>query len=74
MTDFEWFVENYEEFQKKYGNCHIVIKDKKILGVYDNISDAFSVTLQTEQIGSFIIQECNVYRKTYIVEIPYRYF
>jgi hypothetical protein len=56
--DFEYFVNNYQKIFNKYGHKFIVIKNQKILGVYDDIDDAVDETVKTEEIGTFIVQEC----------------
>ena len=56
--DFEWFIENYSKFQKEYGNAFIVIKDKNVLGVYSSYAEGVRITSQTEELGTFIVQEC----------------
>lgn len=32
--DFGFFLEQYDELYEKYGQCFVVIKNKKILGVF----------------------------------------
>ena len=64
--DFAWFKELYTDFQKKYGESFIAIKNKKILGVYDSYGNGVRETVKTEELGTFIVQECspdyNVYQ------------
>ena len=64
--DFAWFKEHYTDFQKKYGESFIAIKNKKILGVYDSYGNGVRETVKTEELGTFIVQECspgyNVYQ------------
>lgn len=57
--DFNWFKEHYIEFQNKYGNTFIVIKNETVLGTYETYANAVRTTMQTEEIGTFIVQECN---------------
>ena len=57
--DFVWFKEHYEEFQKTYGNAFLVIKNKKVIGVYESYGQAVRETEKTEPIGTFIVQECS---------------
>lgn len=57
--DFAWFKEHYPEFQKKYGNAFIVIKNKKVLGTYKSYAEGVRETEKTEDLGTFIVQECN---------------
>lgn len=60
MEDFLWFKDNYNVFQKKYGNSFIVIKNKKVLGNYNSYAEGVKKTLETEEIGTFIVQECSL--------------
>ncbi len=57
--DFKWFKENYADFQKKYGNAFLAIKNKKIIGVYLTYAEGVHETMKTEELGTFIVQECN---------------
>lgn len=55
--DFKWFVDHYDEFQRKYGNSYLAIKDKAVLGVYQSYGDAIRETQKVEELGAFIVQE-----------------
>lgn len=57
--DFLWFVENYKSLYEKYGLCYLAVKDKTILGSYDNPRTAVDETCKTYPHGSFIVQLCN---------------
>lgn len=57
--DFEWFLNNYEQLYKKYGHKYFAIKNKTILGIYDDKVLAIKTTAKTEDFGTFIVQECN---------------
>ena len=63
--DFAWFKEHYTEFQKEYGNSFIVIKNKKVLGVYKSYAEGVKKTSETEKLGTFIVQECNTQYEAY---------
>lgn len=56
--EYEFFSNNIPELYKKYGHKFLVIKGEKIIGAYDNENIALTTTLQTEQLGTFLIQEC----------------
>ena len=56
-SDFNWFLNNYNELFKKYGHKYLVIKDETVLGAYDTTRQALDNT--DEKLGTFIIQECN---------------
>ncbi|MDR0823263.1 MAG: hypothetical protein LBN20_05760 [Endomicrobium sp.] len=57
-NNFAYFSKNMPMFYKKYGHKFLAIKDKKVIGAYDSENDALKNTLQTEKLGSFLIQEC----------------
>ena len=59
MSDFQFFIEHYNELYEKYGHKFIVIKEHKILGAYDDAVSAINSTSAEYPIGSFIVQECN---------------
>lgn len=59
LEDFQYFIENYDEFFKQFGHKFVVIRNKDILGIYDSEVDAINATSDIYPIGSFIVQECN---------------
>ena len=67
--DFEWFVSNYDELFKKYGHKFLAIKNEQILGSYDDAKEAINETSKTEELGTFIIQECSGDESAYTVYI-----
>lgn len=58
-TDFDYFVNNYDGFFKKYGHKFIVIRKQEVLGCYDDTVKAIDATTKTYPLGTFIVQECN---------------
>ena len=67
--DFNWFLLNYNEFFKKYGHSFLVIKNESVLGSYNSFKEAVDTTSLTEELGSFIVQECNGDESAYTVHI-----
>lgn len=55
--DFNWFVDNYDNLYKKYGHKFLVIKNEAVIGAFDSVRQAVDNT--TEELGTYIIQECN---------------
>jgi len=55
--DFEFFIQNMDNFYKTYGHKFIAIKNQSILGTYVTFKEALDITLKTEKMGTFIIQE-----------------
>lgn len=58
--DFNWFEEHYQEFQSIYGNAFLAIKNQRVIGVYDSYGEGVRETQKTEELGTFIVQECNI--------------
>jgi len=56
--DYEFFLQNIERFYKKYGHKFLTIKNNQVLNAYTTFDEALSDTLKTEELGTFIIQEC----------------
>jgi hypothetical protein len=72
--DFEWFLENYNDLYDKYGRSFLAIKNEKVLGVYSSFNEAVDATLLSEEIGTFIVQECNGNESAYTVQIASMHF
>ncbi len=68
--DFQFFLDNYNEYYKKYGHSFIAIKDKKVVGVYHSYSEGVEETKKSEPMGTFIVQEVNGDESAYTVRIP----
>ena len=56
--EIQYYLDNQKELVKKYNNKFIVLKDKKIIGSYDSHVEAYNKTLETEELGTFLIQHC----------------
>ena len=56
--NYEWFVKNYDELIQTYGDSFIAIKNKAVLHAYDSYAQAVRETQKTEELGTFIVQEC----------------
>lgn len=57
LEDFNYFLKNYKKIYSQYGHTFVVIKNKNLLGAYDNVEDALKNT--KEPLGTYILQECN---------------
>ena len=67
--DYNWFLSNYEELFKQFGPSFLVIKDEAVLGSYGDFEEAVSNAMRTEELGTFIVQECNGDESAYTVHI-----
>ena len=69
LDDYRWFINNYDKMFKQYGHKFLVIKNKKVLGSYDSYADGVYNTVPTEELGTFIVQECNGNASAYTANI-----
>lgn len=68
-SDFEWFIENYNNLYESYGDSYIAIKDNTVIGTYKNPREALrDVSLKYES-GTYIIQKCNGCASAYTASI-----
>jgi len=57
--DYEWFLNNFQKLYELYGDSFLVIKNKMVIGLYLSFHEAYETTKLTEELGTFIIQECS---------------
>ncbi len=57
-NEFNFYVEHQEELVKKYDGKVIVLKDNKVIGVFDNDHDAVNEISKTHEIGTFLVHKC----------------
>jgi hypothetical protein len=58
--DFQFFLDNVKELEKKYKGKFIAIKDGNVLGAYDEFAEAVKATLaQGHAAGTFIVQRAD---------------
>ena len=56
--EFEYYLKNQNELVKDYNGKYIVIKEDKVIGVYDSESTAYFETEKQHEAGTFLIQFC----------------
>jgi len=54
-TDWEYYENNRDELVEKYCGKHVVISGGKVIAVYDDREVAYTETVKTLSLGSFII-------------------
>ena len=57
-SEFNFFLKNQESLVKKYRGKYVVIKNRKVLGVYSDIPSAITETSKVEEYGTFLVQKC----------------
>lgn len=56
--EFQYYLNHQSELVSQYEGKFIVLKDEKIIGVYDSNAIAYSETLKNHELGTFLIQFC----------------
>jgi len=56
--EFRHYLDNQDDFIKKYPGKFIVLKEKKVIGVYSSNAEAYAETIKKEKEGTFLIQHC----------------
>ena len=57
--NYHWFESKLPELVKKYEGRYVVVKNCEILSDYGTFEEAFTETIKTETLGTFIIQLCS---------------
>lgn len=57
QSDYQYFLENQDDFYKQYPGKFLVIKNKELIGTYDDQVEAYTETTKDHQPGTFIIQQ-----------------
>ena len=57
--DFEYYLDHQSEFAEKYEGKYIVIKNRRVLGTYDDEMEAVEKTARKHELGTFLVQECS---------------
>lgn len=57
-SEFDFFLKNQKALVEKYRGKYIVVKGKKVLGSYSDLTSAINETSKTEELGTFLVQKC----------------
>lgn len=68
-TQFEYYLDNQEKFVQEYNGKVIVLKDNKVVGVYDTEIDAVTKTQKDHELGTFLVQRVSPGSEAYTVTI-----
>ena len=64
-NEFKYYLENQDEFVKKYNGKIVVIKNNKVIGVFDTEIKAIDKTSEKEELGTFLVQKCESGTESY---------
>lgn len=69
QKEFRYYIDHQDELVEKYRGKVIVIKDEKVIGVYDSDLEAIEKTSEKYELGTFLVQKCepgfNSYTQTF---------
>ncbi|MBA7534279.1 hypothetical protein ES705_26525 [subsurface metagenome] len=63
--EFKYYIKNQNKLVKRYKNKCIVIKNEKVIGVYDSEAEAVQETSKNEPLGTFLVQKCTPGKESY---------
>ena len=64
-VEFQYYLDNQSDLVKKYDGRYIVIVGEKVVGDYDDYSQALSNSLKNYEMGTFLVQKCSPGYKDY---------
>jgi len=56
--EYKYYKQNQKAFLGKYKSKVLVIKDEKIVGVYEDEVTAYKESISQYKLGTFLIQKC----------------
>lgn len=56
--EFNYYIANQNELVKQHNGKFIVIKDQKVIGIYDSEIEAIETTSKHHELGTFLVQKC----------------
>ncbi|GBE04933.1 hypothetical protein BMS3Abin10_00552 [bacterium BMS3Abin10] len=63
--EFQYYIDNQDEFVQKHNGKFLVIKGQKIIGIYDSEMDAIKETSTEHELGTFLVQKCEPGSESY---------
>jgi len=63
--EFEYYLENQDEFVRRYKGKILVIKNRKVIGSYNTELEAVEKTSEKEELGTFLVQKCEPGKDSY---------
>jgi len=56
--EFEYYILNKVDLVRKYAGLYIVIKDRKVVNVYNSSFDAYTASKEKFKSGTYLVQYC----------------
>ena len=64
-SELDYYIANQSGLAVKHLGKYLVIKDHKIIGVYDTEIDAVTETQKKHELGTFLVQKCTLTKDGY---------
>lgn len=70
--EFDFYLKHQEEFLPKYNGKYIVLVGNKVVGAYDDFSNAVHSSKNVYKPGTFLIQLCTPGNSAYTIRSCFR--
>ena len=60
LKEFQYYLDHQAELAHQYQGRYIVIKEGRLLGDYESVSEAIRETAKEHDPGTFLVQRCDV--------------
>lgn len=69
--EFKYYLDNQDKLVEKYNGKALVIKNQKIIGVYDTEIEAIEKVSQKEELGTFLVHTCGPGEEPWVINPPF---
>lgn len=63
--EFQYYLDNQKTLVEKYAGKVLAIKDAAVIGVYDSEPEAVKSLAPKHELGSYLLQRCQVGEENY---------
>jgi hypothetical protein len=56
--EFKYYIDHQKDLVAKHEGKFVVIKGDQVLDVYDSEMEAYNASIKTNELGTFLIQQC----------------
>jgi hypothetical protein len=67
--ELTYFIENQSELVKQHAGKVLVLKDRQVVGVYNDVMEAYLEAQKRYPLGTFMLQPCEAGPEAYTVTI-----
>jgi hypothetical protein len=64
-NEFRYYKDHQDDLVAKFRGKYVVIKDQKVIGVYDSEIDAVIESSKEHKLGTFLVQKCEPGKENY---------